>query len=90
MGLSSAYTFPDVVSGGWLAYLYDIEVATSHRRTGIGSALVNALVASCREDGVKTIWAGTDADNAPARATFERTGADLEGDRYVEYEWEVD
>ena len=89
VGLLSAYTFPDVAAGGRLAYLYDIEVRASHQRAGIGTALVEALVVSCRADGVKTIWAGTDVENRAARHTFERTGAALQGDSYVEYEWEL-
>lgn len=90
LGLLSAYVFPDVAAGGHLAYLYDVEVAPSHRRQGIGAALVDALAASCREDGVRLIWAGTDAGNRAARRTFERTGAECEGDRYIEYEWEIE
>ena len=90
VGLLSAYVFPDVVSGGSLAYLYDIDVVEAQRRSGVGTSLVNALLALCREDGVKLVWAGTDAENRPARRTFERTGGELEGDRYVEYEWEID
>ena len=89
VGLLSAYTFPDVAAGGRLAYLYDIEVRESHQRAGVGTALVEALVTSCRAEGVKMIWAGTGAENLAARRTFERTGAELEGDSYVEYEWVV-
>ena len=87
VGLLSAYSLPDVAAGGRLAYLYDIEVRESHQRSGVGRALVEALVASCRADGVKVIWAGTDAENRAARRTFESTGAELGGDSYVEYEW---
>ena len=90
VGLLSAYVFPDVAAGGRLAYLYDIEVHRSHRRLGVGKALVEALVACCRAEGVTMIWAGTDAQNTAARRTFERTGAEVEGDSYVEYEWELD
>ena len=44
----------------------------------------------CRADGVRCIWAGTKIDNVPARRTFEATGAELEGEAYAEYEWELD
>ena len=87
VGLLSAYTFPDAAAGGRLAYLYDIEVLESHRRAGVGTALVKALLGTCRAGGVRTIWAGTDVENQAARRTFERTGAEIEGDSYVEYEW---
>ena len=90
VGLLSAYTFPDVVSGGQIAYLYDIEVLHSSRRAQVGTSLVKALLASCSANRVKLVWAGTDHGNQAARRTFERTGAEAEGDRYVEYEWELD
>jgi ribosomal protein S18 acetylase RimI-like enzyme len=90
VGLLSAYVFPDVVSGGKLAYLYDIEVLRSYRRGPVGTSLLSALLASCRADGVKLVWAGTDCENVAARRTFERTGAEAEGDQYVEYEWDLD
>jgi aminoglycoside 6'-N-acetyltransferase I len=89
-GLLSAYCFPDVQAGGNLAYLYDIEVAQEHRRLGVGAALVTELVSQCREDGVRRIWAGTDLNNIPARRTFEATGADLEGETYIEYVWDLE
>lgn len=89
IGLLSAYTFLDVVRGGRLAYLYDIQVLESRRRTGVGTALVKHLLASCSAAGVKKVWAGTDVSNVAARSTFEHTGAEVEGDSYVEYEWQV-
>ena len=39
VGLLSAYAVPDLVSGGCIVYLYDIEVARTKRRTGIGGRL---------------------------------------------------
>lgn len=89
VGLLSAYRFPDVEAGGYLVYLYDIEVDKAHRRQGTGAALVRALVEQCRADGVQRIWAGTSLDNVAARRTFETTGAALEGETYAEYEWEI-
>lgn len=90
VGLLSAYVFPDVAGGGRLAYLYDIEVLESHQRAGAGAGLIRALESACGEQSVKLIWAGTEADNIAARRTFERTGAELEGDSYAEYEWNLD
>ena len=90
IGLLSAYRFPDVEAGGTIVYLYDIEVAHQHRRSGVGAALVTELASRCREDGVRRIWAGTDLNNVPARKTFEATGAELEGEIYAEYEWDLE
>ena len=90
VGLLSAFRFPDIECGGLLVYLYDIEVAESERRQGIGKAIVNELVDLCDSDDVDLIWAGTEADNHAARATFEATGGELDSDSYTEYEWELE
>lgn len=89
IGLLSAYRFPDVVAGGELVYLYDIEVLAEERRGGVGAELIRSLVECCRTENVKLIWAGTDVDNAAARRTFEMTGGELEGESYAEYEWDL-
>ncbi|MFQ2317935.1 GNAT family N-acetyltransferase [Aeromonas caviae] len=88
VGLLSAYRFPDVRTGGHLAYLYDIEVLDEKRGRGIGKGLVNTLIACCTRDGVRLVWAGTDMANKAARQTFVTTGGKVEGDAYVEYEWD--
>ncbi|WP_342040159.1 GNAT family N-acetyltransferase [Aeromonas caviae] len=88
-GLLSAYRFPDVRTGGSLAYLYDIEVMGEKRGHGIGRGLVNALIACCTRDGVRLVWAGTDMANKAARQTFVTTGGKVEGCAYVEYEWDI-
>lgn len=90
VGLLTAYRFPDAEAGGELVYLYDIEVAAERRRDGIGKALLSALSDQCREDGVRRIWAGTERGNLAARRAFEATGAELEGESYVEYEWALE
>jgi ribosomal protein S18 acetylase RimI-like enzyme len=90
LGLLSAYCFPDVEAGGHIAYLYDIEVDAARRRQGTGRALVDALIDDCRSEGVHLIWAGTEATNRAARRTFEASDAELEGDAYVEYEWDLE
>ena len=90
VGLLTAYRFPDVTSGGEIAYLYDIEVLPVQRRKGLGAQLVGALVECCEQDNVKLIWAGTDVNNVAARRTFEVTGAEVEGLSYAEYEWHLE
>jgi ribosomal protein S18 acetylase RimI-like enzyme len=90
IGLLTAYRFPDLESGGSLVYLYDIEVLSTHRKHGVGRALLECLIESCEHDQVKLIWAGTEAENTAARAAFEATDAELEGESYVEYEWDLE
>tara|TARA_R110002073_G_scaffold27872_2_gene89162 strand:+ start:4228 stop:4677 length:450 start_codon:yes stop_codon:yes gene_type:complete len=90
VGLLNAYRFPDASAGGFLVYLYDIEVSPESRRCGIGKGLLELLIAQCESDKVKLIWAGTESTNFAARETFESTAAELEGDSYVEYEWDLE
>lgn len=89
VGLLSAYRFPDVVTGGELVYLYDIEVCVDRRRKGVGTTLIRSLIECCQKDRVRRIWAGTDVTNMAARRTFEATGAELEGESYAEFEWKL-
>lgn len=89
VGLLSAYRFPDVVTGGELVYLYDIEVRVDHRHKGVGTTLIHSLIECCQKDQVRLIWAGTDVTNMAARRTFEATNAKLEGESYAEFEWKL-
>ena len=90
IGLLSAFKFPDVECGGYIVYLYDIEVKEDHRRRGIGKSLIKTLLALCEADEVDLIWAGTESANRAARRTFESTGAELESESYAEYAWELE
>lgn len=89
-GLLSAYRFPNLTSGGALVYLYDVEVHERCRKKGVGQQLLECLLKCCREDNVNTVWAGTSIGNTSARNLFERTGAMVVGDSYVEYEWHLE
>lgn len=90
LGVLSGFRFPDVERGGTIVYLYDIEVSKNHRRQGIGKLLIQKLLTLCKADKVDLVWAGTEANNYAARATFESMGALLDSDSYTEYEWELE
>jgi ribosomal protein S18 acetylase RimI-like enzyme len=89
VGFLSAYRFPNLVSAGYMAYLYDIMVQEQSRNQGCGRALINELLQHCKAEGVVSLWAGTETVNKSARRTFEATGASIAGDSYVEYEWRL-
>ncbi|MFD6418183.1 GNAT family N-acetyltransferase [Streptomyces sp. NPDC060194] len=55
--------------------LYELGVAETHRRRGIGRALTDALAALARERGCYDMWVGVDLDNAAALATYRASGA---------------
>ncbi|MGW1764595.1 GNAT family N-acetyltransferase [Streptomyces sp. NPDC002073] len=59
--------------------LYELSVAETHRRRGIGRALTDALASAARERGCYGMWVGVDTDNDPALATYTAAGAEDEG-----------
>jgi aminoglycoside 3-N-acetyltransferase I len=65
-------THPDK---GTEMFLYELGVAESARRRGVGSALVAALASLARDRGCYGMWTGTERDNVAARATYRRAGA---------------
>jgi aminoglycoside 3-N-acetyltransferase I len=65
-------THPDK---GTEMFLYELGVAESARRQGIGSTLTGALATLARQRGCYGMWVGTEDDNVAARRTYERAGA---------------
>ena len=74
VGMASAvdYVHPDKAPQLWIN---EVGVAPSHRRRGIGRRLLEALLAHGRALGCTEAWLGTEPDNLPARALYERTGS---------------
>lgn len=88
IGYLIAHRFPSL-SGDRLVYLYDIEVAPDHRRHGVGTSLVEALIEICRSERVDSIWVGSASDNVAACMLWDRTGATKGSERYVEFTYEL-
>jgi ribosomal protein S18 acetylase RimI-like enzyme len=65
-------THPDK---GTEMFLYELGVVESHRRRGVGRALVERLAAIARSRGCYGMWVATDDANVAALATYEGTGA---------------
>jgi ribosomal protein S18 acetylase RimI-like enzyme len=86
VGYLCAYRFPRLDRIGDQVYLFDIEVAPSARRSGIGRQLVDCLLDACRAGGVTLVWARTALDNVAAQRTFEAAGGRRVSETYVEYE----
>jgi len=59
--------------GSWVG-LAGLEVGASHRRQGLGLALVAALVAWGAEQGASTAYLQVHDDNVPALTLYERLG----------------
>jgi ribosomal protein S18 acetylase RimI-like enzyme len=68
-------THPDK---GTEMFLYELEVETSHQRSGIGTALVARLEVVARERGCYGMWVITSDDNVAALSTYTGAGAKCE------------
>lgn len=66
------YVHPDKPAQLWIN---EVGVAPSHRRQGIGRALLGAMLAHGRERGCTEAWLGTEHDNAAARGLYEDAGS---------------
>jgi ribosomal protein S18 acetylase RimI-like enzyme len=60
-------------------FVYEIDVAPSHRRRGIASALLERLAELARERGIRSGFVLTEETNKPANALYERSGGTVEG-----------
>jgi aminoglycoside 3-N-acetyltransferase I len=58
-------------------YLYDLAVATTHRRRGVATALISALqgIAARRGAGVIFVQADTEPEDEPAIALYTKLGS---------------
>jgi ribosomal protein S18 acetylase RimI-like enzyme len=66
-------------------FVYEIDVAETHRRRGIASALLARLAELARERGIRVGFVLTDHDNVAANALYHSAG--LASSRVV-VEWE--
>ena len=55
-------------------YIYDLAVATEHRRKGIATGLIRVLTNIARERQVYVIYVQADRDDTPAIALYESLG----------------
>ena len=66
------YVHPDKPAQLWIN---EVGVAPTHRRQGIGRALLRAMLAHGRERGCTEAWLGTEHDNVAARGLYEDAGS---------------
>jgi ribosomal protein S18 acetylase RimI-like enzyme len=59
-------------------FVYEVDVAESHRRRGIASALLARLGELARERGIRTGFVLTEPDNGPANALYRDAGGATE------------
>ncbi|MGE3926867.1 MAG: N-acetyltransferase family protein [Lautropia sp.] len=89
IGYLVAHCFASL-DGAQLAYLYDIEVKPAVRRKGVAKRLVRELLTICKQRGVQSIWVGSSITNVAACELWRTTGARRDGDRYVEFTYDLE
>jgi len=60
-------------------FVYEVDVAETHRRRGIASALLARLAELARERGIRLGFVLTEEDNSPANALYASAGGRIEG-----------
>jgi ribosomal protein S18 acetylase RimI-like enzyme len=65
-------------------FVYEVDVAETHRRRGIASALLARLSELARERGIRTGFVLTEPDNGPANALYRSVGGATDS---VTVEW---
>lgn len=68
-------------------YVDEVGTASTHRRQGIATRLVEAMFAWGRELGCGEAWLGTELDNLEANRLYGKLGG--KGDKMVYYEFEL-
>ena len=71
-GLAHYVLHPHTFSSRMVCYLEDLWVEPAARGNGVGRSLIEALIARGRERGWRRLYWHTEADNALARALYDR------------------
>lgn len=87
VGFLLAYALDRVDRDRRMVCLYEIGVAETHRRRGVGRALVEEVKAHCRRGNVMKAWVVTSRSNRAAIRLYESTGARAGADDVV-FVWE--
>ena len=74
-GFLLAYLLDRIDRDQPMMFLYEIGVAESHRRRGIGTQMIAELKAVCRSHDVMKMWVPTGRSNIPAMRLYASTGA---------------
>jgi ribosomal protein S18 acetylase RimI-like enzyme len=87
VGLVLAHELPRRHGDRSKLFVYDVEMAESHRRRGIASALLERLAELARERGIRVGFVLTDEDNVPANALYRGAGGTSSKDVMWEFSY---
>jgi ribosomal protein S18 acetylase RimI-like enzyme len=91
IGYAVGYLLDRIDRDQRMLFFYEIGVAPSRRREGVGRRLIEVLKAVCRDENVMKMWVPTARSNVAATALYAGTGAvPLPNDDEVTYaySWE--
>jgi aminoglycoside 3-N-acetyltransferase I len=74
IGGLAGYVLPKFEQARSEFYIYDLAVAEAHRRSGVATALIEALKALCVQRGVYVIFVQADHGDDPAVALYTKLG----------------
>ena len=86
-GFLLAYALDRVDRERRMICLYEIGVAASSRRRGLATAMIEALLAWCRSQGVMKTWVITDRSNDAAMRLYAATGGRPDAGDDVVFVW---
>ena len=86
-GFLVAYALDRVDRDRQMVCLYEIGVLAEKRRRGLAAAMIDALLAGCRAQGVMKTWVITDRANEPAMRLYARTGGRPDAGDDVVFVW---
>jgi GNAT superfamily N-acetyltransferase len=78
VGFATLFWSWQTTTSGRIGIMNDLFVAASSRGRGVGSALVNACLARCRQHGAVRMTWQTAPDNLAAQAVYDHLGATRE------------
>jgi GNAT superfamily N-acetyltransferase len=85
VGLVLAHELPRRHGDRAKLFVYEVDVAESHQRRGIASALLERLAEVARERGIRVGFVLTDPRNGPANALYRSAGGATES---MTVQWE--
>jgi aminoglycoside 3-N-acetyltransferase I len=71
-------------------FVYEVDVAAASRRRGVARALLEAILALARAEGMFEAFVLTSRSNAGARSLYARTGGKVEDDSAVLFVYPLD
>ena len=77
-GFLLAYSLERLKEAARMVFIYEIEVANSYRRIGIGTALIEEIRDIAAREGMVHAFVITNYSNAGAVAFYRHTGAKIE------------